>query len=216
MTTMLEDHDLHEPLVMPVGLREKQRRQREAAILEAAFQLITEKGYESMTMDDLAERAGISKPTLYNHFESKVAIAVRALVTLNERTIEAIQAIDPGLPPVDRLVRVIEWMVQVRFSPTPAALVRARPALDPARSHPAYVAAAARRVQAVTDIIAAGQAAGDIDSASSPKLLAHMLFNLACAPDYDAVIAEGDATPRQIAETVLRVFLGGITERVRP
>src|SRR3569833_554695 len=92
---------------IPIGLRERQRQLREQAIVEAAFVLIAEEGYEAMTMDSLAERVGISKPTLYNHFPSKDAITVRALVALNDRTVNAIHAIDDTLPPVERLEHVM-------------------------------------------------------------------------------------------------------------
>jgi AcrR family transcriptional regulator len=58
--------------------REQRRQAREHVILEAAQELMEEHGYDAMTMDDLAARAGITKPTLYQHFPSKEEIAVRA------------------------------------------------------------------------------------------------------------------------------------------
>jgi AcrR family transcriptional regulator len=48
-------------------------------ITEAALQIFSEKGYKNVRMDDLAEYLGISKKTLYNHFESKESLLTAAL-----------------------------------------------------------------------------------------------------------------------------------------
>src|SRR5882757_8080877 len=44
---------------------------RRVAILEAAKNVFSEQGYELATMDDIAERAGTTKRTVYSHFEKK-------------------------------------------------------------------------------------------------------------------------------------------------
>jgi len=199
----------------PVGLRERQRQQRERAILDAAFVLIAEEGYEAMTMDGLAERVGISKPTLYNHFPSKDDITVRTLIELNERTFNAIHAIDGSLPPGIRLERVMRWMVNNRFSPTPSALLRARTLLKPAKSHPDYQRAAGRKIDAIADIVEAAQQMGDIDAAMPPRLLAQMMFTVVCAPEYDDLIARGDAKVEDIEETLVKMFFDGVRNHAR-
>jgi AcrR family transcriptional regulator len=43
-------------------------------ILESAYQLFYERGFTRISMDAVAERAGITKRTLYNHFDSKDAL----------------------------------------------------------------------------------------------------------------------------------------------
>ena len=211
MTVVVEPQETSIP--SPPGLRERQRTQREQAIVEAAFVLIAEEGYEAMTMDGLAERVGISKPTLYNHFPSKDAITVRALVDLNERTVNLIHAIDSSLPPGERLERVMRLMVQNRLSPTPSALLRARTLLKPAKSHPDYQRAAGRKIDAIADIIVAAQQTGDIDVTMRPRLLAQMMFTVVCAPEYDDLIARGDANPRDIEETLVTMFFNGVRRR---
>ncbi|WP_307838917.1 helix-turn-helix domain-containing protein [Deefgea sp. CFH1-16] len=44
---------------------------RENAILDATTAILGTKGYDLMTMDDVANAVGISKPSLYKHFKSK-------------------------------------------------------------------------------------------------------------------------------------------------
>jgi len=47
------------------------RSERRAQLLDAARQVFVEKGYHAAAMDDIAERAGVSKPVLYQHFPGK-------------------------------------------------------------------------------------------------------------------------------------------------
>lgn len=47
------------------------RDERRAQLLGAALQAFSEGGYHQTLMDDIAERAGVSKPVLYQHFASK-------------------------------------------------------------------------------------------------------------------------------------------------
>jgi TetR/AcrR family fatty acid metabolism transcriptional regulator len=53
------------------SLKEKQREERTALILQAAYDVLIEKGYYEASMDEIATRVGISKGTLYLHFKSK-------------------------------------------------------------------------------------------------------------------------------------------------
>src|SRR5262244_2222241 len=61
-------------------LRERQREEREQLILEAAQELLVEKGYHEMSMDEIAARVGIAKGTVYLHFPSKEELMF-ALIT---------------------------------------------------------------------------------------------------------------------------------------
>lgn len=54
--------------------KERERLTREGYIIDAAEQVISEKGFDAATMDEIAERAEVGKGTLYLHFNSKIAI----------------------------------------------------------------------------------------------------------------------------------------------
>jgi AcrR family transcriptional regulator len=56
---------------MTLTLRERQKQALREEIMNAAQELVAEKGYGAMSMDELAARVGISKPTLYAHFANK-------------------------------------------------------------------------------------------------------------------------------------------------
>jgi AcrR family transcriptional regulator len=47
------------------------RSERRAQLIRAAREVFASKGYHAAAMDDIAERAGVSKPVLYQHFPGK-------------------------------------------------------------------------------------------------------------------------------------------------
>src|SRR5690606_16007182 len=83
--------ELHGPVLMPMSTpsvpqasqrpapgRPKDLAKR-AAILEAAESLFLEHGFEGVSMDQIAARAGVSKLTVYSHFGDKDALFFEAV-----------------------------------------------------------------------------------------------------------------------------------------
>ena len=57
------------------------RKERRAQLLESALEVFVAQGYHSAAMDDIAERAGVSKPVLYQHFPGKLDLYLALLDT---------------------------------------------------------------------------------------------------------------------------------------
>ncbi|RRO15599.1 TetR/AcrR family transcriptional regulator [Saccharopolyspora rhizosphaerae] len=57
------------------------RDARRAQLLEAAQHVFVHNGYHAAAMDDIAERAGVSKPVLYQHFPGKLELYLALLET---------------------------------------------------------------------------------------------------------------------------------------
>lgn len=55
------------------------RRARRAQLLESALEVFVAQGYHAAAMDDIAERAGVSKPVLYQHFPGKLDLYLALL-----------------------------------------------------------------------------------------------------------------------------------------
>ncbi|NYE59960.1 AcrR family transcriptional regulator [Duganella sp. 1224] len=88
---------------------------RENAILDATTTVLSGKGYDLMTMDDVAGAVGISKPSLYKHFKSKEELVGEAMIRLLDGAIEQIAALDAGLTPLEKLSALLEWALRVRL-----------------------------------------------------------------------------------------------------
>ncbi len=193
-----------------LGLRERQKEARGKAILEAAFALIVERGYDALTMEALASRVGISRQTLYLHFSSREDIVLRAVLTLMDEGIKVIQSFDPSLPPVERLKGIVRWMLESRFQPARAALVKVRHSLMTVKSHPDYQRAFDRRAAVLAQIVTAAQDAGEIRADLPSRLIVQMLLGLVSDASYEGLIAAGKTTLSEIADSIIDVFFTGL------
>lgn len=81
-----------------------------ARISEAATAIIRELGTEGLTVDAVADLAGVSRKTVYNHFDGKFALIEGAAAAWTGRTLEALQRIadDPTLAFVPKLNAIVE------------------------------------------------------------------------------------------------------------
>jgi len=68
--------------------KERERRQHEAEILQAACELFARKGYHSTTLEEIAHHAQFGKGTIYNYFSSKEELFFGILSGLLETSIE--------------------------------------------------------------------------------------------------------------------------------
>ncbi len=57
------------------------RSERRAQLLEAAQAVFVQSGYHAAAMDEIADRAGVSKPVLYQHFPGKLDLYLALLDT---------------------------------------------------------------------------------------------------------------------------------------
>ncbi len=55
------------------------RRERRVQLLESALEVFVAQGFHAAAMDDIAERAGVSKPVLYQHFPGKLELYLALL-----------------------------------------------------------------------------------------------------------------------------------------
>jgi AcrR family transcriptional regulator len=75
----------------PRGVR-MPRDERRAQLLAAATDVFVSNGYHAAVMDDIAERAGVSKPVLYQHFPSKLELYLALLERHTDELVRQVQA----------------------------------------------------------------------------------------------------------------------------
>ncbi len=87
------------------------RAARRTQLLAAARSAFVDQGYHAAAMDDIAERAGVSKPVLYQHFPSKLelytALVAEAADELVSQVRAAIASTDDNDARVHRAVEAI-------------------------------------------------------------------------------------------------------------
>src|SRR5437764_13037787 len=100
-----------QPLTAPRSLKEKQRREREALILQAAEEVLTEKGYYETSVDEIAARVGIAKGTVYLHFPSKEDLVVAIFEREMQQLLQSIDSImDSTITAREKIETIFDWM----------------------------------------------------------------------------------------------------------
>src|SRR5215207_4044197 len=98
----------------PARDRAGQRALKREAVLRAAAQLFNEKGYAASTLDEVAERLGVSKPTVYYYVQSKDEILFECVRTGLELLQKAIREVDAaGGRAIDKLVAGMRQYVEI-------------------------------------------------------------------------------------------------------
>jgi AcrR family transcriptional regulator len=110
--------------ITPSNVRAKPRQRRKDArpheLLEAALALFVEKGFAATRTEEVAQRAGVSKGTLYLYYSSKEELLKAAIAHYLSApiadTAEEVRRIDGPMAPVLREM-LVEWWQQLYASP---------------------------------------------------------------------------------------------------
>lgn len=78
------------PLQTPNG--RLPRTARRAQLLSVALDVFVEYGYHAASMDEIADRAGVSKPVLYQHFPGKLDLYLALLETSVDSVIDGVRS----------------------------------------------------------------------------------------------------------------------------
>lgn len=87
----------------------KEAEERRNEILDAADELFGQKGFDGTSTNDILEKVGIARGTLYYHFKSKEDIMDALIERYNIRLLGTAQeiAVDKSIPVVERIIRVV-------------------------------------------------------------------------------------------------------------
>jgi AcrR family transcriptional regulator len=74
----------------PAGIRQNKTRQVRQLIEECAVRLFTERGYDHVSMAEIAHRANVAPATVFNHFPTKDALIFNGLEPFESGLLDAI------------------------------------------------------------------------------------------------------------------------------
>lgn len=195
-------------------LREQQLKLREDVILREVNALLAEKGYDLMTVDEVAARVGIAKPSLYKHFESKEALAAAAMVRLLERTRAAIEAQPAAAAAVDKLKGVVRWALHEHLRGQMPSLSSTRSTLrDSLVKHPAYIDLLIDVSDRLGAWIAEAQRKKVLAPRLPPEVILYTLFARACDPVSDYLRLSGNFSDDEIVDLVTTTCFDGLAAR---
>ncbi|WP_030842056.1 TetR/AcrR family transcriptional regulator [Streptomyces hygroscopicus] len=88
---------------VPVGRRERKKAATRAAILDAATALFLDRGFDAVTVREIADKADVTPKTVFTHFPHKEALVFSDEGERHERLIAAVRDRAPGTSVSDAL-----------------------------------------------------------------------------------------------------------------
>ncbi|MFP5466806.1 MAG: TetR/AcrR family transcriptional regulator [Gammaproteobacteria bacterium] len=203
------------PAVPPKrSFREKMHLAREDAIISAVNRLLAEKGFESMTVDEVAAEVGIAKASLYKHFPSKEDLAAAAMVRVMDRARAFLDSLDGSRDPLGLLREVARWTMQVQLAGEMPSLPSENSTLRTAlTTNKAYVDGLMDVSDRLGEWITQAQAQGSINSALPPIAVLYTLYARACDPVLGFLKGTDQFSDEQIIDMVLNTCFDGLRTR---
>jgi AcrR family transcriptional regulator len=197
-----------------LSLKEQQQRLREDVILQAVNGLLAEKGFDLMTVDEVAAVVGIAKASLYKHFESKEMLAAAAMVRLLDRTLEVIAAQPDAAAPIDKLKAVVRWAVREHLAGQMPSLPSTRSTLrDALVKHKPYIDRLIEASDRLGAWIEQARERGEISKSLPPEVVLYTLYARACDPVSDYLKVSGSFRDEEIVELVTATCFDGLAAR---
>ena len=97
--------------------KQRMMLERESLIIETVNHLLATKGYDAMTVDEIADTVGIAKASLYRHFPSKEALGMAALVDIMHKALEIINQLNAtDQTAIDKLKSLTQWAMRLKLA----------------------------------------------------------------------------------------------------
>ncbi len=193
---------------MAAGLRGAKRRQARRALFEAAIALFREQGFDATTVDEIAQRAGYSRATFFNHFKTKDGVLRFYGEHLREQVEAELLLLGPETSPLERVRTMLNTMlVETERHRGAARIVHMYSIGD--RSYLATPTPARMRIlELLTALMREAQEAGqirpDLPMEETSLLVAGVLQMAALS------LVMGDKSAESMAHVTWRLILGGV------
>jgi len=196
----------------PASHREQQREAKRNAVLQAAAQLFNERGFHATSLDDIAARLNVTKPTLYYYVKNKDEILLQCVRQGLDMMLEGIEASRAaGGQAIDQLITCMQVYARIVTQDFGMCLIRVGDEQVPPTSRKEL-----RRLKSAIDLefrrlVAEGVAEGSIQPCD-PKITA---FVIAGALSWIGRWYQpgGEYTAEQVAQQCIATLCDGVLRR---
>jgi AcrR family transcriptional regulator len=82
------------------NLRDRKKQQTRQAIMEVALRLFAERGFERVTVVEIARESNVAEATVFNYFPVKEDLVYSQMETFEQRLVDAVRDREPGQSPL--------------------------------------------------------------------------------------------------------------------
>jgi AcrR family transcriptional regulator len=187
---------------------------REDAIIQAVNRLLAEKGFDLMTVDEVAAEVGIAKASLYKHFPSKEDLAAAAMVHMLNRARHFLDHQPISAKPIDKLKNLVRWMMGLQLTGQMPSLPSQNSSLRAnLTANKAYLEGLIQVSDLIGGWIMEAQEDGSLCQSTQPLVVLYTLYSRACDPVLEFLKAGGQHTDDEIIEIVIATCFDGLSAR---
>jgi TetR/AcrR family transcriptional regulator, regulator of autoinduction and epiphytic fitness len=187
---------------------------REEAIIDVVNRLLSEKGFDAMTVDEVAFEVGVAKASLYKHFPSKEDLAAAAMVRVMQRAIAELARLDTALAPINKLKATARWMMQLKLAGEMPNLPSQNSSLRTTMlANTTYIDALMNISDTLGGWIEAAQQAGQISQQLPAITVLYTLYARACDPVLEFLKASDLYSEEEILNMVEMSCFDGLAQR---
>lgn len=187
---------------------------REQAIIQSVNRLLAEKGFEAMTVDEVAEDVGIAKASLYKHFASKEDLAAAAMAHLMTQAQAFLGGLAPASSAVEKLRSTVEWTMRLKLDGNMPTLPSQNSSLRAALMvHKGYMDGLMEVSDRLGAWIEEAQQRGELNPQLPAIAILYTLYARACDPVLEFLQASGLYSNDQIVTMVLTTCFDGLRQR---
>ncbi len=195
-----------------LSFKQQQLQFRENAILDVVNRLLAKKGFDLMTMDEVAAEVGIAKASLYKHFESKEVLSAASMTRLMEQTIAVASSLPASLCALDKLKSIVRWAIQTHLSGTMPLLPSTRSSIQQALlTYPPYIEKLSALTEQLGGWIGEAQEHGTLSNTLPGEVILYTIFARSCDTVADFLKMGGAFSDAEIVELLIRTCFDGMT-----
>ena len=197
-----------------VSFKAQMLQAREDAIMRVVNQLLAEKGFDAMTVDEVAAKVGIAKASLYKHFPSKEDLAAAAMVRVMRRAQDFLQGLAPDAPALEQLRAVVRWTMELKLAGEMPSLPSQNSSLRATLvSNTDYMNGLIEVSDRLGAWIEAAQAEGVINTKLPAIAVLYTLYARACDPVLEFLKIGGQHSDSEIVDLVMSTCFDGLNTR---
>ena len=188
---------------------------REDSILDATTGILATKGFDLMTMDDVANLIGISKPSLYKHFKSKEDLVGTTMIRLLDGATYQLEQLPAAFTAKEKLSALLEWALRVRleggmpFLPSTSAHVR-----EMLMRNLRYVGKVLKLNAKLEKLVQQAQKNGELNPDLPSDVILYSYYARTCDPAVEYLQRFSKMNKDDIVKHMLQVCFDGLKKQV--
>lgn len=195
-----------------LSFKQQQLQFRENAILDAVNRLLAQKGFDLMTMDEVAADVGIAKASLYKHFQSKEQLAAASMTRLLESALTLAHGLPEHHTPLDKLKAVVRWAVTEHLGGTMPLLPSTRSSTQQALlAYQPYIDRLSSLTEQLGEWIEQAQADRSLSASLPGEVILYTIYARSCDPVADFLQMGGAFSNQDIVDLVIHTTFEGMT-----